>query len=292
MRMSKKLIFAATMVLAMMMSGATVAFSGVTVSDVAYVRGAIGPWQPEGDAANVDAMDLAFGAGQWAYWTMAGDAGAVFDPANGYNTVFLEGSDQDALELDAYVTAHRTAIESWVTGGGRLLLNSAPNQGGDMDWGFGGVTLSNSNGAGTVDAVDPAHPIFNGPNAVGVTQFTGTGFSHATITDTTGDVMPLITGAPGDPAEGLIVLGEMRYGVGLVLFGGMTTTNHQSPQPDVLNLRANTLHYLHNVDLQLHGPDDDPLCGNLIPVGGPHTAWAMAVIPLMLLGVWLVRRRV
>jgi len=40
------------------------------------------------------------------------------------------------------------------------------------------------------------------------------------------------------------------------------------------------------------GPDDDPLCGNLIPVGGPHTAWVLAIVPLMLLGIWLVRRRV
>jgi len=40
------------------------------------------------------------------------------------------------------------------------------------------------------------------------------------------------------------------------------------------------------------GADDDPLCGNLIPVGGPHAAWAMAIVPLMLLGIWLVRRRV
>jgi OOP family OmpA-OmpF porin len=31
-------------------------------------------------------------------------------------------------------------------------------------------------------------------------------------------------------------------------------------------------------------------CANLIPVGGPHAAWALAIVPLMLLGIWLVRR--
>jgi len=40
------------------------------------------------------------------------------------------------------------------------------------------------------------------------------------------------------------------------------------------------------------GPDGDPLCGNLIPVGGPHAGWGLAIVSLMLLGIWLVRRRV
>jgi len=292
MKLSNKLMFAATMAFAMMMSGATAALAILPIGDVAYVRGANGPWVGQGgEAANVAAMDLAFGAGQWVPTTMAADAGAVFDPVNGFRAIFLEGGDFDALELDAYVTANRVAIESWVARGGSLLLDSAPNEGGDMDWGFGGVTLTDGNNSGTVDAADPAHPIFNGPNAVGVTQFTGNAFGHATITDATGHVMPLIVGATGDGADGLTVLGEMRYGAGLVLFGGMTTDNFHDPQPDAANLRANILHYLYNVSLG-PVPDDDPLCGNLIPVGGPHAPWGLAIVPLMLLGVWLVRRKV
>jgi len=290
MKLTNKLIFAATMAFAMMMSGATAAVAVVPISDVAYVRGAAQPW---GQVTNEAAMDLAFGVGLWLDTTMAADAGAVFNPANGYRSVFLEGGDDTAIELAAYLTANRSAIEAWVTGGGRLLLNSAPNEAGDINFGFGGVTLMYDGGAtdaGTVDAVDPAHPIFNGPNAVGVTQFTGGSFGHATIANT-GHVAPLIVGAPGDGHEGLTVLGEMRYGLGLVLFGGMTTDNFHNPQPDAANLRANTLHYLYNVSLG-PGPDDDPLCGNLIPVGGPHTAWALAILPLMLMGIWLVRRKV
>jgi len=40
------------------------------------------------------------------------------------------------------------------------------------------------------------------------------------------------------------------------------------------------------------GPDHDPLCGNLIPVGGPHAAWTLAMVALMLVGVLLARRKV
>ena len=38
------------------------------------------------------------------------------------------------------------------------------------------------------------------------------------------------------------------------------------------------------------GLGEGELCANLIPVGEPHTAWALAIVPLMLLGIWLARR--
>jgi len=38
------------------------------------------------------------------------------------------------------------------------------------------------------------------------------------------------------------------------------------------------------------GLGEGELCANLIPVGGPHAAWALAIVPLMLLGIWLARR--
>jgi len=267
-------------------------FGAAASADVAYVRGQFQPW---GQVTNEAAMDLAFGIGAWLDTTMAADNGAVFAPGSGYRFVFLEGSDDDAVELAAYLNAHRAAIEAWVNGGGRLLLNSAPNEpvgGGNIDFGFGGVTLmyDDVNFADTVDAADPAHPIFNGPNAVGVTQFTGNSFGHSSIADTTGHVMPLIVGAVGDQREGETILGEMRFGRGLVLFGGMTTDNFHQPQPDAANLRANILDYSYNTSVG-PGPDDDPVCGNLIPVGSPYAGWALAIVPLMLAGVWLVRRR-
>jgi hypothetical protein len=40
------------------------------------------------------------------------------------------------------------------------------------------------------------------------------------------------------------VLGEKNYGAGHVLFGGMTTDNFHSPQPEASNLRANIIAYL------------------------------------------------
>ena len=130
--------FMSVFVLVMALFGSTAALAVVPISDVAYVRGVSQPW---GVVTNEAAMDLAFGPGNWLSTTMVADAGAVFNPANGYRTIFLEGSDFDALELAAYLNAHRAAIEAWVAAGGRLLLNSAPNEGLDINFGFGGITF-------------------------------------------------------------------------------------------------------------------------------------------------------
>jgi hypothetical protein len=48
------------------------------------------------------------------------------------------------------------------------------------------------------------------------------------------------------------VLSSKPFGAGLVLFGGMTTTNFHQPQPQATNLRQNILYFLYNTPLNLN----------------------------------------
>lgn len=232
----------------------------------AYIRGASKPW---GGSTNESAMDAAFGAGNWSDLTMAGGV-APFLPAAGYKFIFLEGGDGTAIELNDYLTANRTQIEAFVTAGGRLLLNSAPNEGGNITYGFGGVVLtydsneSDANASSSVVAANNLHPIFAGPATPVSTSYTGNSFGHAIVG---AGVVPLIIGAPGDQVEGKTVLGEKKFGAGCVLLGGMTTDNFHDPQPDGHNLRINILSYVSN---------QSTVCGVPVvatsvpvPLGGP-----------------------
>lgn len=209
-----------------------------TTPTAAYIRGSSRPW---GVGTNEDAMTTVFGpvGVGWDDLRMASGPGP-FLPGSGYTFIFLEGSDGTADELNGYLTANRATIEDFVSNGGALLLNSAPNEGGDIDFGFGGVTLLAAplynHASGPAAAVDPAHPVFLGPHGTTGASFSGNFFSHAEVTGPAG-FSPILTGTSG------IILGEMPWGGGFVLFGGMTTNNFHSPQPQATQLRANILAY-------------------------------------------------
>jgi len=196
----------------------------------AYLRSTVG--QPWGENTNEDAMDAAFGVGNWddlRYETV--NVGTLL--GGGYSFLFMEGGDDNANELEAFLGSNIGAIENYVAAGGSLLINAAPNEGDGMSYGFGGVNLVYPDfGGNPVTAVDGAHPIFNGV----ATAYTGTSFSHATVSG--GGIAPLIN----DPNTNA-VLAELNWGSGLVLFGGMTTTNFHDPDPDSFNLRVNILNY-------------------------------------------------
>jgi hypothetical protein len=139
--------------------------------------------------------------------------------------------------LETFLDANIGSIEDWVDMGGHLFLNAAPNEGDGMSFGFGGVSLVYADFCSTADAVDLGHPIFAGPFTPVGTTWTGTSFGHATIS---GGGTTLID----DNADGGVVLSELSWGAGTVLFGGMTTTNFHSPAPEAGNLRRNILSYL------------------------------------------------
>ncbi len=209
---------------------------GGGAGDTVYVRSTVG--QPWGSSSNEAAMDLVFGAGAWQdlrYETL--NPATLFSPNTSF--IYMEGSDNNASELEAFLTANIGLIETWGMGGGSLFLNAAPNEGDGMSFGFGGVTLTYPDSStNPVTAVDPLHPIFIGPYTPITTSYTGSSFAHATIGG------PGLTSLMTDAGAG-VALAEKVFGAGHVAFGGLTTDNFHLPQPDGANLRANIIAYVY-----------------------------------------------
>lgn len=196
------------------------------------------PW---GESASIAAnWNQAFGA-NWNYTGYSSaNAATIFSAST--RLVWLEGGDATANTFSGFLNTNRATIETWVSNGGRLVLNAAPNQGGNINYGFGGLTLNYtgaSSGSGTAVAANAAHPIFTGPFGPVGTSFTGNSFSHAFVTG---------AGLGGILLDdlGRIVLGERSFGSGRVLAGGMTTDNWHEPTPEAQNLSANILAYADN----------------------------------------------
>lgn len=226
-------------------------FAGTASAAPYYLRSDIGaPWS---QATNEAAMDTVFGAGSWVdgrYETV--NTATLFTAAN--NFIFMEGGDSNADALEAFLGANSSAVSSWVNAGGRLFVNAAPNTGDGMSFGFGvSLKYQDFNGSEVAVAVNPLHPIFNGV----ATAYTGNSFSHASVSGA--GLTSLI-----DNGAGNSVLSEMLIGNGLGLFGGMTTDNFHSPQPDAHQLRINILSYAANTPL---GNVPEPASATLLGLG-------------------------
>ncbi len=190
--------------------------------------------------SNQVAMNTVFGA----TWTQAYfetlNVSAIFSASNCF--IFMEGGDFTTTAFENFLNTNLPAIEAWVAAGGRLIINAAPNVGGNVNYGFGGVTLNYDGGTslawdGNASAGQAGHAIFNGPYLPCGTTFFGNYFAHAWIsggaTISLMDYMP----APGPS------LTEKAWGAGRVLFGGMTTSNWHTPWPETDNLIANIISY-------------------------------------------------
>ena len=186
--------------------------------------------------SNITEMDEVFGIDEWhsAYFDDV-DPLEAFGPISCF--IFLEGGDDHADELNIFLSDNITLIEDWVFAGGSLFLNAAPNEGGNIDFGFGGVTLVYPSYTSTGTAVDLAHPIFNGPYTPVGSSWNGPYFGHSTIDGP--DIIPLITNEVSN-----VVMAEKSWGAGKVIFGGMTVTAWHDPIPDAVNMRLNTMKYL------------------------------------------------
>jgi len=199
-----------------------------------YITGS-NPW---GTTINDQAMDTAFGGGNWNKLDFATAGGAGIFNSGAYEVLFFDGSDLNGEAFRSFLDTNRTNLVSWVSSGGSLFLNAARNNSfGDLDLGFG-ATLKNDHYATasyTGTAVNPNHPIFNGPNGVTGTEFSGDLFAHDTVVGT--GLTSIINGSSGS------VLAEKKYGAGHVLLGGLTTPNFHQPQPEATILRANILSY-------------------------------------------------
>lgn len=221
----------------------TYELAGGGTGDQFYLKAAAG--EPWGGPANPNSMDLAFGPGAWTignYETV--DPVVVFAPTTGF--VFMDGGSMHASELAAFLAANLPAIEAWVFAGGRLLLNAAPNEGGDIDFGFDGTILEYAApGSGThvwdVVAIDAAHPALLGPELPTSTTMSGTYYGHGIITG-----VGYVDVLSEDIDATKIVLAEKCWGTGRIMVGGMTTDNFHDPDPAAQNWRANLYSYLYN----------------------------------------------
>jgi len=192
-------------------------------------------------------MNAVFGSGNWTQASfLTVNVGAMLSPTT--CLIFIEGGDANANALNTFLTANLTAIQNWVWNGGRLLINSAPNQGANINFGFGGVTL-NYNGMpslSTPGAAAPGmagHAVFTGSHTPCGIAFTGNWFSHGYITG--GGTSAIIAGTLVNTPTQVITLCEKPWGSGLAMFGSMTTTNFHLPQPNSNNLLNNILSYLY-----------------------------------------------
>ncbi len=192
------------------------------------------PWGAP-DYAN--GMDAKFGAGNWTNATFSSvDVNALF--AN-HDFIYLEGSDGSADELEAFLAANGTALENWVAAGNRLFLNSAPNEGDGMNFGFGGVALEYAGNNLSLTHTGSAEP-FDASSAVwdGITtpSFTANYFGHALICPAgmVGHIHEV-----GDDTR--VTVASMNYGSGYALFGGITYSGAWNPSSEAFDLYLNIL---------------------------------------------------
>jgi gliding motility-associated-like protein len=194
-------------------------------------------WAPTPNE-NITEMNAVFGAGVWNsdYYTSV-DPLVAFGPTSKY--VFLEGGDDHAIPMNDFLVDNLDLIYEWVYAGGHLFMNAAPNYGTSMDWGLDAVVLTYPDYSWDGNAVAVDHPIFAGPYTPVGLSWSGTYFGHATISAPCG--FTLIENEYGD-----VLCSEATYGLGVIIYGGMTTTSWHSPAPHSSNMRKNIHDYLAN----------------------------------------------
>ncbi len=111
------------------------------------------------------------------------------------------------IVLNNFLTANLTTIENWVSAGGRIFINAAPNVGSSFGLGFGGVNLIYPRYSSNSSAAIPGHPIFVGPFTPITTSYTGGFAAHAVLSGTFTTLMNG-SGAGGG------VLGSLNWGAG------------------------------------------------------------------------------
>jgi hypothetical protein len=200
------------------------------VSSNYYLRSEAG--QPWGQSTNEAAMKMVFG-GDWIDGTFESqDPNTLFSDATDF--IYIDGSDNGAEEFAKFIAVNQTAMEKWVSAGGRLLLNSAPNEGESFDMGFG-HTLVYPDFGNELHVIDPGHPVANGPFTPAGPDYTGTSASHASVK---GNSVAISLSELGSSS-----ITELAWDSGAVIFGGLTTDNFWSPQPEAANFRANLISY-------------------------------------------------
>jgi hypothetical protein len=212
-----------------------------------YIRN----YEPWGASDNLTAMDAVYGAGNYTVYdfaTATNNISAIFSSST--CSVFLEGSQDCSTPLSDFINANSSAMEDWVSSGGRLLIKAANQSCGFNDSiiaGFGGVSVYVGSSylyeLYEVSALI-SDPIFTGPFSPVGTTFSGSGFSHDNISGP--GLTNLIGGTSGTGFPNVVCLAKKIWGNGLVYFCGMTVPSFQGPFPNVQNLLNNIIYWVQN----------------------------------------------
>jgi hypothetical protein len=201
------------------------------------------PWN---DEFNPQAMEAAFGSNweeQKFDQVQTGEgSGGLFAPH--VRLIWIEGSDESTEAAIEFIEANEAALEAFVARGGSLFVNSATNQ--ELTVEFEGRQIGQVNPEDftpSATAVDPSHPIFNGPATPNATSWTGNSFAHGRVMGPS--LTPLIIGTANDgPVSNGLSLAEYSTGPGHVMLGAMTAVQFQEPEEAAKSLRINILSYL------------------------------------------------
>ncbi|GIK18342.1 MAG: hypothetical protein AMXMBFR77_11300 [Phycisphaerales bacterium] len=193
--------------------GAAASVCMAASAQVAYVSGTGG--EPWGMPGNVNALNDVFGGGGWTrldFPTAVGNG--IF---TNYDCIIMDGGNGADAEFNAFVNANRAAMEAFVAGGGKMLINAARWGSAPMvlDVGFG-VFLDNNFPHDFGNAVDTSHPIYQGPFGVTGGFFDGDYLAHDIVYGS--GLTDLMFGSSGPD----VILAEKSYGAGHVVFGGLT----------------------------------------------------------------------
>jgi hypothetical protein len=168
------------------------------------------------------------------------DPSIVF--ADSISTIYMEGGENTTAKLEIFLEDNLPLIEEWVYDGGHLFINSAPNIGIDIEYGFGGVVSDYPTYITYAKSAKNEHPIFNGPALPVGLNWEATYFSHANILGD--EITPLIIDSEDSSS---IALAELEWGSGIVLFGTITPAYFHEPEIEASNLCINILSYLKSV---------------------------------------------
>lgn len=175
-----------TLVAATLLAASAASWAAAPAFSAAYMSSATGePWD---SSTNLQAMDAAFGAGNW-------DRISFADGYTGYTFVYIDGSDQFGNEFRDFVAANLATLQSYVAFGGRLLINAATNTSGGETYGvgFGTTTVEGGNGYSSSGTLTVAGQPLSA-NGAGTT-WNGNYFAHNAIAS---GLTTLITGENGE----------------------------------------------------------------------------------------------
>jgi hypothetical protein len=190
-----------------------------------FLTGTSEPWQSTSLSAS---MDRAFGTGNWTRTTWGSiNLGTVLASST---FLYIDGGADQDTPMQSFLTANNASLQTWVTNGGHLFLNSA-GWNTSIVTGFSYTITYNGSSSSSVGQAVSGSPVWAGPNAVG-TSYTGSSFAHDFVTGS--GLTPLTTGTAG------ATLSYKQLGDGLLVLGGETSPQFWSGT-DPIGLKANEL---------------------------------------------------